>query len=385
MGVQLSLKLPPVTGPHPVSCTDIMVGHSKEGSFFRLFYPCGSSHDVQYPMWLPRSEYVTALAKYLGWDSSITPYISSLIFGHPQVPVPWSAPFVTGVDKKPLIIFSHGLGAFRTVYSALCMQLASHGFLVAALEHRDGSACATYHFADDDPTNAPLKEVWVPFSKVEVGMKEFYLRNYQLHHRANECVRVIQILRDINAGAVFNVLKSDFDLQALKGRMDFNNVAIMGHSFGGASTLLSLAKDDTLRCAIALDAWMFPLEDASYTNIQKPILFINAEHFQTTSSIQKMKRLNAGNRESKAITILGSVHHSLSDSAFLSGFLADRILQPRAKLNPEQCLQATITSALSFLQKHLDLPGNIPSLDSLSEEIRACILSDFPITNSSKL
>lgn len=384
MGVKLSLKLPPVTGPHFVSCTDIMVGHSKEGSFFRLFYPCGSSDTVQHPTWLPDSEYVTALAKYLGWDSRITPYISSLILGNPEVPVSWGIPLVPGVDKKPLIIFSHGLGGFRTVYSALCMQLASHGFLVAALEHRDGSACATYHFGE--PTNAPVKEVWVPFNKVEVGTKEFYLRNYQLHQRANECVRVMHVLRDINAGvAVFNVLKSDFDLETLKGRIDFNKVALMGHSFGGASTLLSLTKDDTFRCAVALDAWMFPLDDASYPDIRKPILFINAEHFQTSSSIEKMKRLNAGNKESKIITILGSVHHSLSDFAFLSGFLTDRLLQPRAKINPGQCLQATITTALTFLQKHLDLPGNLSSLDSLSEEIRACILPDFSITNSSKL
>ena len=45
-------------------------------------------------------------------------------------------------DAWPLVIFSHGLAGGRTTYSNFCAKIASEGYVVLAIEHRDGSGPA---------------------------------------------------------------------------------------------------------------------------------------------------------------------------------------------------------------------------------------------------
>ena len=52
-----------------------------------------------------------------------------------NIPALYGAPVMTA-SPLPVIMFSHGVAAMRTTYSATCCDLASHGYLVAAIEHR---------------------------------------------------------------------------------------------------------------------------------------------------------------------------------------------------------------------------------------------------------
>ncbi|KFW78170.1 Platelet-activating factor acetylhydrolase 2, cytoplasmic, partial [Manacus vitellinus] len=371
--------LPRGKGPHHVGCTDVMVGHTRQGLFLRLFYPCLLRAGATEPLWIPRSEYCAGLADFTlrrRWCSALL----SITIGSCRVPVSWNGPFKPCSSGYPLIIFSHGLRAFRTLYSSVCTELASWGFVVAALEHRDHSAATTYFC-----TAEAGREEWIPFQQVPQGQKEFYFRNKQLlgwanqgrgvsgcqvHQRAEECVRALRLFKDIASGkSVLNILHQDLDLSVLKGNVDLAKVAIMGHSFGGVTAVLALVKEPSFRCAVALDAWMFPLENVLYPEVSKPVLFVNTEKFQTPESVAKMKRLSSRSSQTKIITVLGTTHESQTDFAFLPGKLISCIFGARGTLDPNKALAITSQAALAFLQRHLNLEEEFDQWDDLLEGV----------------
>ena len=69
----------------------------------------------------------------------------------PRCPALWEVPFShplrdDGEEQVlfPVIVFSHGLHGHRSIYSGICCELSSHGYVVAAVEHKDKSACLTF-------------------------------------------------------------------------------------------------------------------------------------------------------------------------------------------------------------------------------------------------
>ncbi|NXI40279.1 PAFA2 acetylhydrolase, partial [Galbula dea] len=379
MGGTQSLALPLGKGPHHVGCTDVMVGHTRQGLFLRLFYPCVPQAGAEQPLWIPRYEYCCGLADFTQHRRSWCAPLLSFALGSCRVPVSWNGSFKPQSRGYPLIIFSHGLGAFRTLYSSVCSELASWGFVVAALEHRDHSASMTYFC-----TAEAGREQWIPYQEVPQGQKEFYFRNKQVHQRAEECVRAFRLFQDISRGkAVPNILHQDFHLSVLKvSGIDLTKVSVMGHSFGGVTAVLALVKEPSFRCAVALDAWMFPLENMLYPEVPKPVLFINTEKFQTPESIAKMKRLSSRNSQTKIITILGSVHQSQTDFTFLTGKFINRFFRARGTLDPYKCLDITSQAALAFLQRHLNLEEEFDQWDNLLEGIGDLVVPEAPFCHS---
>ena len=123
----------------------------------RLYYPAADqSRGVKdqylfWPNWLPHENYRQGYADFgevsnksmmnmINWltgDSFIpcVPNVKPLRIQDPETDEP---------VKLPVIIFSHGIGSCRTTSSALCCELASNGYFVLAIEHRDGTACASF-------------------------------------------------------------------------------------------------------------------------------------------------------------------------------------------------------------------------------------------------
>ncbi|MEH2055853.1 MAG: alpha/beta hydrolase [Nostoc sp.] len=122
-----------------------------------------------------------------------------------QIPVDiyWST---AATPDKPVIVLSHGFSSVRTDLHYLAEHLASHGYVVAALEH-PGS--------NQTNTNLALQ------GKTSVMKPQEFL------DRPKDISFVLDELEKLNQTAN----------QPLQGKLATNNAMVIGHSFGGGTAL----------------------------------------------------------------------------------------------------------------------------------------------------
>ncbi|CAK8691397.1 platelet-activating factor acetylhydrolase-like [Clavelina lepadiformis] len=351
--------LPNATGPYHVGCTDIVTKYGEDRCLFRWYYPTEDkpSHATS-PLWLGDNRYAQGFTDFLK-----IPRLSWLFkwtFSKALIPVVWNGKFHLPDEKRklPVIIFSHGLGGNRLAYSGICLDLASQGALVASIEHADQSACTTFYYVKDDSEEKNLQK-WIDFRHVASGSAdEQSIRNEQVHHRADECVKLLDHIEEINSGT-FHCISSGIDMSTFRDHVDLERCAIMGHSFGGATTITAISKDKRFKVGVGLDTWMFPLNNEIYKNVNAvPFLFINTEKFQWEANVAGMRKLDKDtfgvDVERRMLTLLGTVHSSQCDFALLvDNPLLSKIFQLKGAADAFHTNAVNNKLAFGFIGTHL--------------------------------
>ncbi|KAG5890183.1 hypothetical protein JTB14_014349 [Gonioctena quinquepunctata] len=362
-------------GPFLPGCIDVMLGYGKNEPFMRMFYPTNfkKGENVNHKKWIPWIEdanYLVGISKVIKVPITIL-RIVFWWYGNVHVPVLYGEK-VRSEEKLKCIIVSHGLGGSRFLYSKVCSDLASHGFMVVCLEHRDHSSCFTYHY--DDEENAKLdKRTAIEFEHIPFGEKHYQLRNEQIKMRSSECIKVIDVLKNLNNGIVpDNVMdKSEkrnsfhFELKDLIGKIDTENFTLMGHSFGAATALYaSTTRKDVKQC-ILLDPWMFPIKDEHLEDkIKFSTLFLNTQTFHIESNVKAMAKFMKNENTAKMFTILRTTHENQTDSVLLVGYWLNWLMK---KVDPHFALQLNNAFILSFLHECFHFPDDVQEYEHFLE------------------
>lgn len=459
-------RLPHYTGPYNVGYMDIEVPAREPRPISKLkrngkpvlrmdtvlmgiYYPCDlrkhisgkkGGKDLRRVDWMPRPRIATAkgYAKFLNVpDLPVTAYLActTLFTKLPAFRNAKLASFVpqfddSGDDKTgtqtgersrptfPVIVFSHGLGGSRLCYSAICGELASFGFIVVAMEHRDGSGARTHVSLPEDIDPAEIASSTAKLytnddsdkdiggKKVQGGKKRgvnpYYvvdyilpkdnaqdtsphnprgvdqvLRSAQIELRQEEIKEAFHVLSLINEGkgdevAAINLRKkgnigsSSLGLKGVcwddwKGSMFLNNVTIMGHSFGGATTV-QLCRDDTLTWfgqGVILDAWGQATPaggDKPSNSVGKPIIAISSEAFMHWKEnydqvVSFCNEARESNELCWMLTIAGSTHLAMSDFAVLYPHWMSIFM--KSMVDPIRAFYLTMVASLEFLEATL--------------------------------
>ncbi len=70
----------------------------------------------------------------------------------------------------------------------------------------------------------------------------------QLKQRSSEVSKALDVLISLNNGEeVKNMMGGNYDLCQFRGHLDTEKAAVMGQSFGGGTTVLTLATDNRFK------------------------------------------------------------------------------------------------------------------------------------------
>ncbi|MFV0131539.1 hypothetical protein ACLGI4_28175 [Streptomyces sp. HMX112] len=212
--------------------------HDRRTVVVQLWYPAQQSPaGTRRAQYLGRTEHEArtvsdALAREVGLPGFLVDGVARA-----RTHAVFNAPVADRGGRFPVVLFSPGSGGVRTQNSAWAEELASHGYLVAALDHpydsaavvlTDGRTLRTRTSSTGDrDRDAVLSTGWTAV-------------------RAADLSFVLTQLDRLGRGGTAG---------PLTGRLDTGRAAVTGHSMGGAAALQAARQDHRFDAVMDLDGY----------------------------------------------------------------------------------------------------------------------------------
>ena len=263
-------KLPEPSGPYAIGTTTYhLVDRNREETYgdhpggdrefmLQVWYPAESgSSTMPAPYFDQLDVAASVLAERLGLPSFFLGHLD-LVNTHAMI----DARPVVEENAYPLLLFSHGLNGLRMQNTAQFEELASHGYIVASLDHTFDSVItimpdgrAILHHGQ---TVMPEGVSTVVLGRQLVGVR----------------------IQDLAAALTFLEDKNRDPDGFLLDRIDMDKIGVMGHSTGGATAIEFCAHSARCKAVLVQDGWVEPLsEDAMTHSLRQPSIFLSTDEW----------------------------------------------------------------------------------------------------------
>ncbi|MEO7103979.1 MAG: hypothetical protein ABI311_11380 [Gemmatimonadaceae bacterium] len=282
----------------------------------QMWYPAAAGADGPRAPYISRAAMLDAIVRqrYYGVDSTLLADWAGIVT-HSRV----RATVLPG--KHPLVTLSAGLGVATANYTAIAEDLASHGYIVAGIDHPyEGVAVLPGDIivtADDDTANSS---------------DDAAVQRHQISSWATDISFVLDRLQHSRV---------DSGESSVAHAIDWSRVGAFGHSSGGLIAVQACEHDARLRACVNLDGGPAdpqnnPIADFVNEGLRRPTLFLLEQPIYSDSDLARRHMTRAqfesgrGNfaalvdslkRRARAPFYLGRIagtgHFSFSDAPFV--------------------------------------------------------------------
>lgn len=250
----------------------------------------------------------------------------------------------------PVVLFSPGQGNTRSLGTAVVEELASHGYVVAAVDHPYDAGIVEF------PGGRLVRD------KEDEGKPEKSLAEYDRNRNTKQAVAVrvadirfvIDALRNLQTGRNPDAGGRPLP-ENLAGTLDLSRLGMVGHSLGGATAAQVLQADGRLRAAVALDSVMPRV--VRQKGLDKPIMLMKSGQPEGRKIIGQAWKQTPTRAWRLDLRLLKSGHSSYTDFAFIAqqmgGKLAKALRPVIGSINGDRAVTVTRAYVTAFFDRHL--------------------------------
>ncbi len=350
-------SLPPTSGSFQVgSLSEVLVdanrlelygetANTPRKIMIKIWYPAGSDPAAPSAPWVEAPELVAPrLADWLGLPSFMLDHLNlARTQARESAPI---APAGSGPDRYPVLLFSHGWEGLSSQNTYQAEELASHGFVVVALQHTYGSIVTVF----PDGQVAPLDPQALPVGAAPTEVKA--AGNRLVNQWAGDLALALDHLSDLDQSDPHG---------RFTGRLDLERVGVFGHSTGGGATITFCGQDPRCKAGLTMDAYMLPVSDQLLeTGLTQPFFFMFSQDWPYPVNNQRFESLyDHMQAQAEVVMIRGTNHMDFTDLPYFSP------LAPWIGLKgplPASQVAAVIKSySLTFFAQALNYPSALPA------------------------
>ena len=360
------MRLPAPTGPYRVGTSWLVVTDSSRAE---RFGPAGAVREVPVKVWYPADSASGPPAPYADPREMTGGMMPVLLFGQARYIKTHSysnVPVAAGEERFPVLIFSHGFGAYAAQNTPQMEELASQGYVVFSIAHPGEASWAPFPDGRGVPFDSGLQKQLASMvgdksaiAKIEALMAriadaktpetrreslraflEFSpepLRSESVAEWAADTRALVDRLEVINAGSVGS---------PLRGRLDLDRLGVFGMSYGGATAGEFCSVDPRCKAAVNMDGGQYGrLIDGS---IAVPFLILAAE---PNHSIH-VPVLDLATGPTYLATVPATTHIGLTDMTLMAPILF-RYAGVTGRLSPDRREAIMTAYLLGFFDQYL--------------------------------